>query len=96
LKFDNRFVTELPGESMHSPRPRQVVGACWSPVTPTAVRQPKLIAASQEVADLLGLSADALARQDMVDVLGGNGLLPGMQPYSACYGGHQFGNWAGQ
>jgi serine/tyrosine/threonine adenylyltransferase len=23
-------------------------------------------------------------------------LLPGMSPYAACYGGHQFGNWAGQ
>jgi uncharacterized protein YdiU (UPF0061 family) len=30
------------------------------------------------------------------EVFGGNALLPGMQPYAACYGGHQFGNWAGQ
>jgi uncharacterized protein YdiU (UPF0061 family) len=29
-------------------------------------------------------------------VLGGNRLLPGMQPYAARYGGHQFGHWAGQ
>jgi uncharacterized protein YdiU (UPF0061 family) len=29
-------------------------------------------------------------------VLGGNAVLPGMQPYAARYGGHQFGQWAGQ
>jgi uncharacterized protein YdiU (UPF0061 family) len=29
-------------------------------------------------------------------VLGGNRLVPGMRPYAACYGGHQFGHWAGQ
>ena len=26
----------------------------------------------------------------------GNRLLPEMVPYATCYGGHQFGNWAGQ
>src|SRR5207342_3711299 len=29
-------------------------------------------------------------------VFGGNKLVEGMQPYAANYGGHQFGNWAGQ
>lgn len=33
----------------------------------------------------------------VVDVLGGFGpLYPGMVPYAMCYGGHQFGAWAGQ
>ena len=31
-----------------------------------------------------------------VEVLAGNRVLPGMQPYAARYGGHQFGHWAGQ
>ncbi len=26
----------------------------------------------------------------------GNAVLPGADPFAACYGGHQFGNWAGQ
>ncbi|MCK5478000.1 MAG: YdiU family protein, partial [Methylococcales bacterium] len=26
----------------------------------------------------------------------GNQLLPGMNPFAMCYGGHQFGHWAGQ
>ena len=30
------------------------------------------------------------------DVFGGNALIEGMEPYAASYGGHQFGQWAGQ
>ena len=32
----------------------------------------------------------------VIEVLAGNRILPGMQPYAARYGGHQFGHWAGQ
>jgi uncharacterized protein YdiU (UPF0061 family) len=31
-----------------------------------------------------------------VEVFAGNQLLDGMEPYAANYGGHQFGQWAGQ
>lgn len=31
-----------------------------------------------------------------MQIFSGNQLLPGMDPYACCYGGHQFGNWAGQ
>lgn len=35
--------------------------------------------------------------ESIVNVLGGFGSLwPGMNPYAMCYGGHQFGTWAGQ
>src|SRR6185295_3934777 len=30
------------------------------------------------------------------EILGGSKTLPGMHPYAARYGGHQFGHWAGQ
>ncbi|PXF48085.1 hypothetical protein BWQ96_02037 [Gracilariopsis chorda] len=36
-------------------------------------------------------------KESIVEVLGGFGSLwPGMKPYAMCYGGHQFGTWAGQ
>lgn len=36
-------------------------------------------------------------RDSIIEVLGGFGSLwSGMKPYSMCYGGHQFGHWAGQ
>lgn len=96
LSFDNSFVRELPGESGPAHTPRQVRGACWSHVPPTPVKAPRLLAYAREVAELVGISEAAAGSPEFAAVFGGNALLSGMQPYSACYGGHQFGNWAGQ
>ena len=96
ISFDSRFVDQLPGDAEQRNFCRQVFGSCYSPVKPTAVSQPSVIAFSGEVAGLLGIELDWLQSQQAASVLGGNELLPGMKPYAACYGGHQFGNWAGQ
>jgi uncharacterized protein YdiU (UPF0061 family) len=96
LHFDNRFVRELPGDPETSNRRRQVLGACWSAVTPTPVVAPRLLAHAREVADLVGFTPDDIASETFAQVFGGNALYDGMQPYAACYGGHQFGAWAGQ
>ena len=96
LRFDNAFVRELPADPEAANHRRQVSGACYSRVLPTPVRAPSLIAWSPEVADLLGLDAAAATAEDFVQVFAGNRLLPGMEPFAMCYGGHQFGNWAGQ
>ena len=94
--FDNRFLRELPGDPIQTNHSRQVRGACWSRVGPTAVSDPRLVAHSREVAADIGLSESALRSSEWLAALSGNGLRPGMETYSACYGGHQFGNWAGQ
>ncbi len=96
LAFDNRFARELPADPDFTNRPRQVIGACYSRVWPTPVKQPQLVAYAQEVAELLGLSAKACESEEFAQVFAGNRLLPGMEPYAVCYGGHQFGVWAGQ
>lgn len=96
LTFDNRFVRELPGDADASNARRQVLRAAWSAVHPTAVAKPQLLAHAAEVAALVGFSPDEPRRERFAEVFGGNALLRGMQPYAACYGGHQFGNWAGQ
>ncbi|MET0332147.1 MAG: protein adenylyltransferase SelO [Dyella sp.] len=96
LRFDNRFVRELPGEYSGATGPRQVEGALYSLTQPSAVAAPRLLAYSAEVADLLDLTPADLRAPRLVQALGGNGLLEGMQPYAANYGGHQFGQWAGQ
>ena len=54
------------------------------------------MAYSSEVSDMLGLSEETCRSQKFADVFGGNEVLPGMDPHAMCYGGHQFGNWAGQ
>ena len=96
LRFDNRFVRELPGDPEQGDRRREVRGAVWSSIEPTPVAAPTLLAHSREVAALLGLDETDVASPAFAQVFGGNALLPGMQPYASNYGGHQFGHWAGQ
>jgi serine/tyrosine/threonine adenylyltransferase len=96
LTFDNRFTRELPADPETTNRRRQVTGACYSRVYPVRVAAPRLVAYSQEAASLLDLSVEACQSREFVQVFSGNDLLAGMDPYATCYGGHQFGNWAGQ
>lgn len=96
LHFDNRFLRELPGDSETGARRREVLGAAWSQVMPTPVAAPQLLASSAEVAALLGFDAARVGSQAFAEVFAGNALYEGMQPWAANYGGHQFGNWAGQ
>ncbi len=94
LHFQNRFVAELPGDPIAENRCRQVSKACYSHTTPTAVCSPTLLALVPEVAELINLSTSETPV--LTEVLSGNRVLTPMTPYAACYGGHQFGNWAGQ
>jgi uncharacterized protein YdiU (UPF0061 family) len=96
LRFDNSFVRELPGEAETLRAVRGVRGACFSPIAPVPVSAPRLVASSPEVARLLDLSEGVCASDTFLQVFAGNALLAGMEPYAACYGGHQFGTWAGQ
>jgi len=96
LIFDNRFIRELPADPETVNNRRQVFSACYSRVLPTKVANPQMVAYSREVAELLDLSEEVCKSADFTQVFVGNSLLPGMDSYAICYGGHQFGNWAGQ
>lgn len=96
IKFDNRFVRSLPRDTEAQNFRRQVPGACYSRVTPTPVEAPLLAAFSKEIAGELGFSDAFCESKYFTQVFSGNLLMKGMDPYAMCYGGHQFGNWAGQ
>ncbi|MEQ1621233.1 MAG: protein adenylyltransferase SelO [Methylococcales bacterium] len=96
LIFDNRFVRELPADPESVNSRRQVFGSCYSKVSPTPVSGPKLVAFSKEVAALLDLSVEVCESDEFINTFVGNRLVAGMEPYAMCYGGHQFGQWAGQ
>ena len=96
LCFDNRYVAGLPGDPEQRNFRRQVADACYSHVEPTKASAPRLIGWCEEAADLLGLPASVDETGAFAEVFVGNRLLPGMKPIATCYGGHQFGNWAGQ
>ena len=91
--FENTFVHELPGDPVLVNMPRQVANACYTRVAPTAVAAPRLLAWSEAMGELLGLARPSPLG---LEVLAGNRVLAGMEPYAARYGGHQFGHWAGQ
>lgn len=96
IQFDNQFTQGLPADPEEENYRRQVTGACYSPVMPTQVAQPQIVAYSKEVADLLDLQIDSSELKKFAAVFAGNQVLEGMEPFAMCYGGHQFGNWAGQ
>ena len=96
LCFDNRFTAELPADPDLTNRRRQVIGAAYSRVSPTAVAAPVTLAWSTEVAELIGLDAATCESDDFAQVFGGNRVPDGADPFAMVYGGHQFGNWAGQ
>ncbi|KLU04897.1 protein belonging to Uncharacterized protein family UPF0061 [Rhodopirellula islandica] len=96
LTFDNRFTRDLPADSEPRNFTRQVHQAGFSRLKPTPVSAPKWVAGSKEVADLIGLDPKWLGSAELTEVLVGNALAEGMDPFAMCYGGHQFGNWAGQ
>ena len=96
LVFQSRFVDELPGDELKANTLRQVKNACYSLVEPTAVRQPSLRIISDEMAALLGIQESDYRSEHFPRIFSGSTLLPEMKPFAACYGGHQFGHWAGQ
>jgi len=96
FRYDNRFTQFLPGDSEDRNFRRQVFGACYSRVQPTPVPRPQLVAYSPEMAETLGLTPEQCNSDVFVQVFAGNQVLAGMDPFAMCYGGHQFGNWAGQ
>jgi uncharacterized protein YdiU (UPF0061 family) len=96
LAFDDSFVRSLPADPVLVNRPRQVQNACYTRVEPTPVAAPRLLGWSDELGRQLGIGRPSGDGDPLVEVLAGNRVLPGMQPYAARYGGHQFGHWAGQ
>src|SRR5690606_41275186 len=95
LRFDNAFLSELPGDPVAGPGVRQVEAALWSRVDPEPVAAPRLLAYSREMARRLGISAEDVADPAFAAVFGGNALLPGVAPFAANYRGRQVGHWAG-
>lgn len=96
---ESRLVAELPGDPLDSCEPRAVVGALHSPVQPTPVTGPRLLAWSEDLADRLGLLRPETTNEGgrrSLAVLAGNAMAPAMTPRATRYGGHQFGRWAGQ
>jgi serine/tyrosine/threonine adenylyltransferase len=97
LNLNDTFNKVLPADAVITNRPRrQVSEACFSFTSPRVPSKPKLLHASTEVADFLGIKNEEIFEEEFLSVFSGKQILENTQPYAMCYGGHQFGNWAGQ
>ncbi len=96
LTFDNSFYNQLPADPVINNNSRHVNAACYSKVNPIPFPKASLVAFSRDMALELGLNPMECMTQRFTEVFSGTLPLKGMQPFATCYGGHQFGNWAGQ
>ena len=95
LNINDTFTKELPGDPILKNHRRQV-DACFSFVTPKKTNKPELIHVSDAMLETLGLSKEEAKSNQFLEVFTGNKVYENTTPFAMCYGGHQFGNWAGQ
>jgi len=105
LPPDAAFPT--PKDSHSAPReklgPRMVREAMYTFVRPEIVKQPELLAISPRAMTDLGIADGDQETTEFKNAVAGNQILTwdentgeGIYPWAQCYGGWQFGNWAGQ
>jgi serine/tyrosine/threonine adenylyltransferase len=95
LNIEDHFNVELQADSELANR-RRPVHAAFAFVTPRIPSAPVLLHHSPDVAEMIGLTSEDVRSNDFLDVFSGRVVPPDARPYAMCYGGHQFGNWAGQ
>ncbi|KAJ9273613.1 hypothetical protein DTO212C5_247 [Paecilomyces variotii] len=103
LPPDPAFPT--PQDSHKAPRetlgPRLVKGAMYTFVRPETAEEPELLGVSPKAMEDLGLKPGEEENPDFKALVAGNKFFwdeenGGIYPWAQCYGGWQFGSWAGQ
>jgi uncharacterized protein YdiU (UPF0061 family) len=90
------FVSSLPADPSILNRPRSVEHAAYSWVTPTPTKKMQIICCNEDLAKQLGFTKEALQSTEFSNLVSGNHQSSSIQSYAMNYGGHQFGQWAGQ
>ena len=96
LNIQNTFNRELPADPQPENTRRQVENACFSYVMPRIPSDPVLVHVSEEMLRAIGLQPEDKNDPEFLKIFSGAKVSEEMQPYAMCYGGHQFGHWAGQ
>ncbi|HMJ56858.1 MAG TPA: YdiU family protein [Polyangiaceae bacterium] len=68
----------------------------YARVSPTKVREPRLVKLNGALAELLGLDPEKVDALEAAQMLGGNALPEGADPIALAYAGHQFGSFVPQ
>ncbi|NOQ72153.1 MAG: YdiU family protein [Crocinitomix sp.] len=94
LKIKDTFTKQLPADPIETNQQRQVNEACFSYVDPTDPEKPTLVHVCAEMAEVLQI--ENTDSEQFLSLVSGQKNFEDMRPYAMCYGGHQFGSWAGQ
>jgi uncharacterized protein YdiU (UPF0061 family) len=105
LPADPQYPTPL--DSHRAPRqklgPRMVRSALFTYVRPEPTEEPELLAVSKAALRDIGLAEGEADSEELKQVVAGNKIYwdeskpeEGVYPWAQCYGGFQFGSWAGQ
>ena len=104
LPPDSEF--RSPSDSHKAPRrdlgPRMVKGALFTYVRPEETESPELLGISRTALHDIGLEDGVEDTEEFKSVVAGNKFYwdaqteKGIYPWAQCYGGWQFGSWAGQ
>lgn len=95
-----------PADSHNAPRlelgPRMVKGALYTFVRPEEAKDAELLAVSSAAMKDIGLQVTEQESEEFKAAVCGNKIYwdqesrQGVYPWAQCYGGYQFGSWAGQ
>lgn len=96
LNLNDTFNRELPADPVTKNYVRQVHNACFSPVAPTKPGNESLVHVSPQMLAAVGLTEKDAESSEFLKIFSGAEVYPETDPYAMCYGGHQFGTWAGQ
>ncbi|OWP83690.1 MULTISPECIES: YdiU family protein [Flavobacterium] len=96
FSIKNKFTKELPADPINENTVRKVFESAFSYTTPTYPKKTSLVHVNILFAKELGLSINDLKSEDFISIFSGKKIYPETTPFSMCYGGHQFGVWAGQ
>lgn len=96
LNLSDTFNKELTADENTSNTRRQVFNAAFSFVSPKKPKAPSLIHVSDAMLKELQLSKADADSMEFLNIFSGSEIYPESFPYAMCYGGHQFGQWAGQ
>ncbi len=94
MNISNIFTDNLPGDQEKKNFTRQVYEAAYSEAVPKKPKQPEMVHFNETLADKLNL--ENVDSEELLSLLSGRENFVGFTPYAMCYGGHQFGTWAGQ
>ncbi|KAF3941196.1 hypothetical protein ABW19_dt0202455 [Dactylella cylindrospora] len=96
LPSDPDIPTIQDAETKPRPSPRIVRNAAFTWIKPEETPDYELLAVSPAAFDSVGLKRTEQENEEFRALVSGNKIYKEHYPWAQCYGGYQFGHWAGQ